>query len=297
MSEPFFSVIIPTYNRADRIGRTIDTVLNQVFADFELVIVNDGSTDNTEGVVKGYADNRIKYLRKSNEERAAARNAGVGTSVGKYVTFLDSDDILYSNHLSLVRDKIQSLEEPAVYHQGYEVVDDEGKRVSSQKANRRTINDLLFTRGNVMSCIGVFIRRDVAIMNRFNEDRQLSGVEDWELWLRLAAQYSIYHDDEVTSALVQHASRSVSSIPADQLKIRIDKLLEAVRGNASIMGKFGNRIQILEAVANSYISLHLSGSRGHRAEALGYLFKAAAYSPVSLFQRRTLAILRNVLLG
>jgi glycosyltransferase involved in cell wall biosynthesis len=297
MNEPFFTVIIPTYNRADRIGNAITSVLKQLFADFELIIVDDGSTDNTESVVKGYADARVKYSRKSNEERAAARNAGVKASVGRYVTFLDSDDLLYPQHLTLALEEIKSLNEPEVYHQGYEVVDEKGRPLSKQNITKRTINDLLFTRGNVMSCIGVFVRRDVADGNRFDENRQLSGVEDWELWIRLAAQYPIHHSDNITSALVQHAGRSVHGIPADNLKSRVEKLLEIACGNTMVIKKFGNLMPQLHAVANSYISLHLSEPPRHKKEAIRYLFRAVAFSPVTLFQRRTLAILRNVLLA
>src|SRR5688572_21324050 len=111
---PFFSIIIPTYNRADRIAATIHSILAQTFRDFEILIVDDGSTDNTKQVVYGFTDNRIKYHRKKNEERGAARNAGISMSEGEYITFIDSDDIFYEDHLTVAKQFIDQHAEPEV---------------------------------------------------------------------------------------------------------------------------------------------------------------------------------------
>src|SRR5690554_6195096 len=96
---PFFSIVIPTYNRAEIIGETIQSVINQSFSDFELLIVDDGGTDETDKVVATFPDKRITYFKKENAERGAARNFGANKSKGKYLNFLDSDDLLYPNHL------------------------------------------------------------------------------------------------------------------------------------------------------------------------------------------------------
>ena len=101
MNKPFFSIIIPTYNRANLISISIESVLKQTFTDFELIIVDDGSTDNTSEVVGNYTDNRIFYYKKVNEERGAARNYGIKKSCGEYVNFLDSDDFFDANHLEV----------------------------------------------------------------------------------------------------------------------------------------------------------------------------------------------------
>src|SRR5215468_416102 len=87
------SVIIPAYNRADLIGETIQSVLNQTFDDFEIIIVDDGSTDSTKEVVSSF-DGPIKYLYQENRGRSCARNRGFEVSGGDYVCFLDSDDVL-----------------------------------------------------------------------------------------------------------------------------------------------------------------------------------------------------------
>lgn len=90
---PTVSVIIPTYNRARMVGRAIRSVLNQTYQDFEIIVVDDGSTDDTEGVVRGFNDDRIRYMRHDeNKGAAAARNTGIKAALGEYVAFQDSDD-------------------------------------------------------------------------------------------------------------------------------------------------------------------------------------------------------------
>jgi glycosyltransferase involved in cell wall biosynthesis len=88
-----FSVVICTYNRADRVGRAIKSVLSQIFHDFELIVVDDGSVDDTAAAVTTFDDPRVHYLHRENGGLSAARNTGVAHSVGRYVTFLDDDDV------------------------------------------------------------------------------------------------------------------------------------------------------------------------------------------------------------
>jgi glycosyltransferase involved in cell wall biosynthesis len=90
---PEVSIIIPTYNREDILPRAIDSVLDQTFSDFELIIVDDGSSDGTEGVIKSYSDDRLKYIRhRTNRGQNQARNTGIKSATGKYISYLDSDD-------------------------------------------------------------------------------------------------------------------------------------------------------------------------------------------------------------
>src|SRR5215203_5908009 len=99
-AETFFSVIIPCYNRASMIGKTVKSLQQQAYTSYEIIIVDDGSTDNTEQVVSEIADERTRYHKKQNEERAAARNYGARLAEGYYLNFFDSDDLALSNHLS-----------------------------------------------------------------------------------------------------------------------------------------------------------------------------------------------------
>jgi len=98
--QPLISVIIPTFNRGYTINKTIKSVINQTYKNLEIIIVDDGSTDDTQKVVKNNNDKRIKYLRhKKNKGGSAARNTGIKHSHGKYIAFLDSDDLFFDNKL------------------------------------------------------------------------------------------------------------------------------------------------------------------------------------------------------
>ncbi|MCZ2100738.1 MAG: glycosyltransferase [Chitinophagales bacterium] len=102
MKFPFFSIIIPTFNRAHTIRVPIDSILNQTFTDWELIIVDDGSTDNTREIVESYGDSRIRYVWQENQERSAARNHGISLAQGEWVCFQDSDDQYLSEHLEVL---------------------------------------------------------------------------------------------------------------------------------------------------------------------------------------------------
>src|SRR6187431_742724 len=97
----FFSVIIPTYNRAHFILEAVDSILAQNYSSFEAIIVDDGSTDNTRSVIENkYArDTRVRYFQKKNEERGAARNFGLKEAKGNYAVFFDSDDWMQPHYL------------------------------------------------------------------------------------------------------------------------------------------------------------------------------------------------------
>ena len=106
---PEVSVIVPTYNRADILPRAIESVLDQTFSDFELLIIDDGSSDNTTEVVRSYNDSRIKYIRhETNRGQNEARNTGVKNSNGRYISYLDSDDIFLSTYLEEVVEVLQN---------------------------------------------------------------------------------------------------------------------------------------------------------------------------------------------
>lgn len=108
-----FSIILPTYNRAHRIGKAIESIINQTHQNWELIIVDDASTDHTFERVSQFSDERIRYLRNDqNQERCISRNRGIKESKGDYICFLDSDDYHLPNHLSMLHDFIVSRNFP-----------------------------------------------------------------------------------------------------------------------------------------------------------------------------------------
>ena len=100
MHNIFFSIVIPTYNRAKFIDKAIASLLNQKYEDFEVIVVDDGSTDNTEEVVKSFNNNKVKYYKKENQERGAARNYGAKLAKGEYINFFDSGPIGDANSVT-----------------------------------------------------------------------------------------------------------------------------------------------------------------------------------------------------
>lgn len=110
---PQFSIILPTYNREDFILTAINSVVAQTYNDWELIIIDDGSTDSTKDFIAPYTkDLRIRYYFQKNQERSAARNNGIDLAKGKFICFLDSDDYYLSNHLSILNDEIEKLHNP-----------------------------------------------------------------------------------------------------------------------------------------------------------------------------------------
>ncbi len=107
---PEISVIVCTYNRANYLNKCIDSVINQTFSDWELLVVDDGSHDNSFDIVNDYLQQHqnIRYLKHKNRKQALSKNAGIQASLGKYLTFLDSDDTYKENHLESRRSYMQS---------------------------------------------------------------------------------------------------------------------------------------------------------------------------------------------
>jgi glycosyltransferase involved in cell wall biosynthesis len=287
-----YSIIIPTYNRGTHLGNTIKSVLAQTQSNFEIIIVDDGSTDNTEAIVRSLNDSRIFYYKKENGERGAARNYGTAKAKGNYVTFLDSDDELYPDFIKEADNIVESYH-PKFFHIGYEIFHvSSGKR--TQYKLKDSINDDLI-KGNYLSCLGVFIDRQVALENPFHEDRKLSGLEDWELWLRLAAQYQLHFSNKMCARLNDHDDRSVVNFDPMKLIARHELFISLVRNNSLLVKKYGDRFGEFTSSNYSYIALHLALTKKNKPLALSYLTKSIKTSPKAIFNRRFLAILKHLI--
>ncbi len=293
MPQPFFSVIIPTYNRAEFVSKAIGSVLTQDFGDFEVIVVDDGSTDNTESAVACIADPRVRYFKKVNGERGAARNFGVHQSRGEYVTFLDSDDQVYAHHLSTAFSFIKEHDQAPVFHLGFDRRDELGKLLAGGKKISRVRMEILD--GNVLSCNGVFARRQLLMENPFSEDRALSSLEDWELWIRLSARYEFLHGDTVTSTVIQHQERSVMDVDASRIAAKVNVFVRAVTGDPQNVLFYGRRLRRPVASAYTYAALHLLLGKNHRKLAFDYFVRGVAAYPGVLFTRRSAVILLKLL--
>ena len=287
-----FSIIIPAYNRAIKIPTTVKSVLIQKYSNFELIIIDDGSTDHTEDVIKNFSDTRIRYIKTKNAERGAARNTGIKKAKGDYITFLDSDDIVYPDFLLNAYQFIEENQAPSVFHIAYEIKNSSGL-VTKRIIHTKPINQSILE-GNLLSCIGVVIKNEVAKQNTFHEDRKLAGSEDWLLWLQISAKHKILACNNVSAALIQHEDRSVMNFDLDKLLVRTDILIQELYKNTAFRAKLGLKtIEKIKAHMYSYTALH-AAMANKRIVSLIYFFKAIKINPKELFTRRTLAIIKNI---
>lgn len=289
-----FSVIIPTYNRAHLIPVTLDSILEQTYFNFEVIVVDDGSVDETETVIGRYeADKRIQYYKIKNSERGAARNFGVTKAVGDYVTFLDSDDIFLPWHLATAAQKAESSQWPPVFHLAYEILHPDG-RVDSLPRLPSPVNRKLLE-GNFLSCMGVFLSRQVAVENKFDEDTRLSGSEDYELWMRIAARMPILTFPEVTSRLINHDERSVIRTDPRKLIERITMLDEKLAADECFNRTFKDSKGKFGSYRTLYLSLHLALS-GERWMAFRSLMLTFYSFPAVVFNYRFIVALKKILM-
>jgi len=191
INRPTVSVVIPTYNRAHLIGKAIQSVFNQSYQDFEIIIIDDGSTDNTEEIIKGYKDKRINYIKhERNQGISAARNIGIKKARGEYIAFLDSDDEWLPEKLDK-QIKVFQNEPPevGVVCSWSFKINEKGNyigKVCLPKKEGYMYKDLLSS--NNLSVPTLLIRKECfEKVGLF--DNLLNGQEDWDMWIRIAKYY------------------------------------------------------------------------------------------------------------
>lgn len=187
---PFFSVIIPTYNRYNFVKRAIESVIHQSYKDFELIIVDDGSTDNTRDIEDEYAGQLI-YIRQKNSGISGARNWGIENSNSEYITFLDSDDKWLPNKLKEHFKFIKNNPDIRI-HQTDEIWIRKGKQVNPRNKHKKKEGDIFLNSLELclISPSAVVLKRDL-----FNDygyfDELLPACEDYDLWLRITSREKI----------------------------------------------------------------------------------------------------------
>lgn len=198
-----FSIITPTYNRGKFIHSCIRSVLNQDYINWELIIVDDGSTDNTQEEIKIYQDERIKYYFKENEERSVARNFGIKKSTGDYILFLDSDDYLLSNTLSEIYECVKDVNSPVVVSVSNRFV--ENGNVGPIKTSLKEG----YTAQSILEELGVVTVNQCAHRSCFENnlfDERFTLWEDTHLWLRLIQQYPIIESNAEVHCVIHDKS-------------------------------------------------------------------------------------------
>lgn len=233
------SVIIPTYNDSQFIVQAVESVLCQTYNDYEIIVVDDGSTDGTKELLRPYFS-VIRYFYKSNGGVASARNLGIENARGDYIAFLDSDDLWHPKKLAEVDKIIKSIPSAGLIHSdAYLIVDTE--IVGIVKSRYCSLyKDLLL--GNFIVMPSVVVKRECfQICGLFFEGFEApAGVEDWDMWIRIARKYSTVH---IAKPLVYYRLHGANRSNLDCVKMNKDMLLVLERAdNDSLTEGFRRRI-------------------------------------------------------
>lgn len=220
---PIISVIIPVYNGEKTIRKTIESVLSQTFEDFELIIIDDGSQDSTVAVINEIKDPRLQVFSFPNAGVSESRNRGLAKANGKYISFLDADDLWTSDKLEAQLKTLQANPKAAVAYSWTDWIDELGQFVHSGSHISATgdVYRKLLVRDFIESGSNPLIRSQ-ALAEVGGFDKSLTTAADWDMWLRLAAHYHFCVVPSV-QILYRVAGNSMSSnvwkIETESLKV------------------------------------------------------------------------------
>jgi glycosyltransferase involved in cell wall biosynthesis len=284
-TQPFFSVIIPTYNRAHLISKTINSVLGQSFKDFEIIVVDNKSTDNTVEILQPYiAAGQIRlFVQDRNYERARSRNKGFEEAKGKLVTLLDSDDIIYPTCLEDAHKYY--LEHPGskFFHCSFEMIDEKGKLMMKGSLIKEENPHRKLSNGNYISSIGVFLERETALKVRVDETPVLIGMEDYDFVLRLLHETGeVGFINKINCGVLFHPQRTVLTQEMDTIRKRVSYFVNKMLNSELFRTDFA-------PYKKNFVSsnhLYLCGAaaiRGLSKEAFGYWIRAAKDNTGEIF--------------
>lgn len=270
----FFSIIIPTFNRAHIITRAIKSVVSQSFQDVEIIVVDDGGTDNTEAVIKELGDGRIIFYKQNNKGVSAARNTGASLAKGEYLLFLDSDDELDSSYLEEVRKHIYS--EPDILFTGAKFLTNHElvSEVLPRRPYGKLSNEGLFLAGTFMVRKSIFVETG-------GYDPQIKYGENTELSIRLYKNIrsKIFIDKPLL--IVNQANSRDSNSPENL----IESITYTLNKHAAHYNKdFKSKRLYLQILGISYLRL------GNPKVGSGYLWKAYRIAPFKLMSLLRLLI-------
>lgn len=276
-TKPYVSVVIPTYNHAQLLKKALASVLAQTFKDWEAIVINNFSTDDTIQVVNSFADQRIKILNFRNHGViAASRNHGLKEANGEFIAFLDSDDIWYPSKLQKCVEQA-SLGNQFICHGELWINSDQTRRpVMYGPATNSTYKRLLY-KGNCISTSATFIAKPlIDSVQGFDENSKIITTEDYDLWLRLSAKNprTIFIPELLGEfhRLAQSASSSVSKNLAAEITVLETHFDAQPR---TLMNKF--RMRHRYAIANYGAARQLTSQP---SEAFRLFFKAFVLSPL-----------------
>ena len=249
------SIVIPTYNHSIYLKRALESIINQTYENWEVIVIDNHSTDNTLEVVANFKNNRIKYLKVHNKGIIAiSRNIGIKSANGEWIAFLDSDDWWTRDKLEIC---IQSINEKVdfIYHD-LEIIANKSrifsrKKIKSRKLKKPVLIDLL-TEGNAIGNSSVFVRKKfLDEINGIDESKELVAAEDYNTWLRIAKLtdqfvylkkrlgYYLVHDQSVSkkdmSIPARYAIKEFSGLLTQYQKTKQEAFLKYISGRFNFL--------------------------------------------------------------
>lgn len=261
---PLFSVIIPAYNEEANITSCLQSVASQTSTDFEVILVDDGSTDNTKDIAKQWANDNpevhLELYHQENKGLGAARNAGVKLAKGNWVTLLDADDLWEPNKLFLLKQEIQENPEAELIYHSVKTIGLGNSKVRKAFAVK-SIDDILI-KGNPIVPSATAIKRRLALAQPFIEVNDFAGAEDLDLWLRLLSkQYSLHY---LNQPLTHYTEEGGMSTKLDEHLEKVNNVLLKAQKEGIISSD-----QLLQAqVRKQYEAARFLHKRGQFKNAL-----------------------------
>lgn len=212
---PKVSVIIPSYNRAKLLGRAIDSVLHQTFSDYEIIVVDDGSKDNTKDVLKAY-DGKIKYIYQANRGISGARNQGIKEARGEYIAFLDSDDSWIPEKLAEQIKVLEANKNVGIVYSKLQMINDKGEHcgVKPKHKSGKNFRELIEIGGDIPTSSVMARRECFEKVGVFDES--LQQMEDIDMWIRIAKNYDLY---EITDKILAYYYRHDEQVTRNRMKV------------------------------------------------------------------------------
>lgn len=254
--DPLVSVIIPTYNREAFIAQAVQSVLNQTYTNIEIIVVDDGSTDNTREVLKEY-DRRITYIYQERSERSGARNAGVRHSVGNYIAFLDSDDAWFPTKIEKQVHILNEKTDVGLVYVRVQFIDAEGNPYEGNSSWDEPVREALYEdlmTHNVItgSLSAIMVRREC--LDRVGLfDESMNICEDLDLYRRIANYYKFHKIDMPLVRIRIHPENTQHnpSVMAKGWEVTISKISLETPPQFEYY-KYEAIIKILSQIANLY---------------------------------------------
>lgn len=290
------SIVVPTFNRVDEVSSLVHLFLGLPFDNFELIVVDDGSTDATADQLCTIQDSRFRLICTENGERGRARNIGAYLARGRYISFFDSDDFPKPYYLQAVSQSLRIYGWPDWLILGYDIQSDDGNLLDAYPGTpKHHFLDVLQS-GNPLSPDSIFLSRDLVLANPFIEDRHLAGSEDYELWIRLALSVQpAYHPQTVICTVRQWPGRSVSNITPSKARQQFRALVSSLQA-LPWPQSLSHYKKTIHAGNCMYFALQASFYLLSKGRSCWLLLMALILDPSLLNTRRPYAVLKHLLL-